>query len=114
MPAAVAVAQEPYTMPRSILRLTLTLSLLAITASVATAAPASISDHGAAIRILLGQLFPDWLGKNGCTFDPDGRCIPAAPAGKVGCSFDPNGCTGKPVDKNGCSYDPNGRCIPNP
>src|SRR5690349_5196125 len=79
------------TMPRSFLRLTLAFSLLVATASMATAAPASVSGHGTAIRVVLGQLFPSWLGR-------------------IGCSYDPNGCNQKPVNKNGCSYDPNGQC----
>lgn len=99
-------------MPRSVLRLTLALFLLAVTASAVAAAPASVPGRGAALRVLLGQILPDWLGKIGCSFDPNG--CHRRPVDKAGCSYDPDGCTGKPVDKNGCSYDPNGRCIPNP
>jgi hypothetical protein len=47
--------------------------------------------------------------KNGCSADPDGRCLPTAPT-KNGCEIDPNGrCLST---KNGCSADPSGRCLP--
>ncbi len=48
--------------------------------------------------------------KNGCSVDPDGRCLPT----KNGCSADPSGrclpaATTTTLD-NGCSADPNGSC----
>jgi hypothetical protein len=53
-----------------------------------------------------------WHVKNGCSVDPDGKCVPKRRpmVRKNGCSVDPSGrCL--PV-KNGCSADPDGRCIP--
>jgi len=101
-------------MPRSVLRLTLALTLLAATASAAAAVPVSIPGQGAALRAFLEQVFPVWLGKIGCSFDPNDCNV--KPVTKNGCSYDPNGqCIPKvapPVDKIGCSYDPDGRCIP--
>lgn len=41
-------------------------------------------------------------GENGCSIDPDGRCIPGPGDGASG-----SGTTGD----NGCSVDPSGHCI---
>jgi len=47
--------------------------------------------------------------KNGCSLDPDGSCLPAAPT-KNGCSVDPSGiCL---PTKNDCQVDSSGRCLP--
>jgi hypothetical protein len=54
--------------------------------------------------------------KNGCSVDPDGRCLPQGLNLDNGCSVDPNGrCLpqgpGRVTGKNGCQVDPSGRCI---
>jgi hypothetical protein len=55
------------------------------------------------------SLLASFWTKNGCSLDPDGSCLPAAPT-KNGCSVDPDGrCL---PTKNGCSADPSGRCLP--
>jgi len=80
-----------------------------------------------------------WL-KEGCSIDPDGRCLPRLTSGggpsdagcsidpdglcgksgparpsirEEGCSIDPSGCAGAaPTGDNGCSIDPSGHCAP--
>jgi hypothetical protein len=72
---------------------------------------------------LRSVLAPVW-SKEGCSIDPDGRCIagrvqltPAKPKGDNGCSIDPSGqCRGaavhraplSPLGDEGCSIDPSG------
>ena len=59
-----------------------------------------------------------WQAKNGCSADPDGRCLASTTALTTdnGCQLDPNGrCLPKSrtaLRKNGCSADPSGRCLP--
>jgi hypothetical protein len=105
--------------------------LLFVTVLAATAARAQSptdtlqllrpADLFARIWSLLAQ---PW-DKNGCEFDPSGRCIPLGStpaAGDNGCELDPSGTTknGCEVDpsgrykataKNGCEFDPSGRCL---
>ena len=58
-------------------------------------------------------------GRNGCSVDPSGRCLPQG-SGLVaednGCQVDPSGlCRKVPRSvqtKNGCQVDPDGRCMP--
>jgi hypothetical protein len=88
-------------MPRSVLRLTLALTLLAVPfggPASAAGGPATAFDHGA-LWAFLAQFLPSGsLGKAGCRFDPFGLCIEKQP----------------PVDKAGCRADPYGRCLPTP
>jgi hypothetical protein len=57
---------------------------------------------------------------NGCSVDPSGRCLPGASATTVtpknGCQVDPNGrcLPGTVTTKNGCQVDPDGRCLTSP
>lgn len=61
--------------------------------------------------------------KNGCSVDPDGRCLPGSSSTVTtdnGCQVDPSGrcLPGKRAmrvtPKNGCELDPNGRCFSGP
>jgi hypothetical protein len=91
------------------------LAALTLTTTALSAAPRSQATPHAARIVASGsedffaRLWSGLIGlwtKNGCSADPDGRCLPV----KNGCSLDPNGsCL---PTKNGCQVDPNGRCLP--
>lgn len=96
-------------MPRSSRRV---LTLVLVTALAATAALAQPPTAARGVSVsadlfdrLWSFLAQSW-SKNGCEFDPNGRCREAA---KNGCEVDPSGrCQ---ATKNGCEVDPDGRCL---
>jgi hypothetical protein len=67
---------------------------------------------------LLARFFAAFTLDAGCGFDPDGHCLPAAPAADAldpGCGLDPGGrCLSAAPASNldeGCGLDPSGRCL---
>ena len=102
------------------------LTLLLVTALAATTALAqsptaafqplrpALSDSGDLFGRLLSLLGRPWT-KNGCEFDPSGRCLTKGSRPVTldnGCEFDPNGGRCPATTKNGCGIDPSGRCLP--
>jgi hypothetical protein len=102
------------------------LTLLLVTALAATAALAqpttgafhplrpALSDSGDLFARLWSLLAQPWR-KNGCSVDPNGRCLPKGSRAVTldnGCDVDPNGGRCPATTKNGCGIDPDGRCLP--
>ena len=71
---------------------------------------------------LTGLWAPSVLPDDGCSMDPNGRCLAGSVATAItpdsGCSMDPNGrclpgSTATAITPDdGCSWDPDGRCSP--
>jgi len=103
-----------------VVALSLPSAMAASSLAAAGALPLRTLPAGSAALTLLWRWLAPWWPGNGCSADPDGRCLGGATVPPVhpqeGCSADPSGrcvggATAPPVrPQDGCSADPDGRC----
>lgn len=83
--------------------------------SVASAAPRAggfrLQDSYSDVVAWLWNILASRSAKNGCSIDPNGRCVSSS---KEGCRIDPSGrCVTDTLQSsdNGCLIDPSGHCV---